>query len=351
MKRKTVAVLALCLMGAAFMTGCGESPAAQVDASKNEDLSAKVTEQNKVEDSKDAYNKFLDAQKAMEATDSLTINTELIVKISPDGNNESNSQRFDIKRMLDGDKRVVDFTMSSEAKALNEDGSVDEENSNKRELPGYFYDGMLYYVQDLSDTEGDNAKLKEEISYEDLMSIVGSTYILNDITADQIESTALESKNGGTQYIYILDKDAISKYMIDNLSASGVPFEDNGGVDINYANISADINKDGILTAYTFSVDAVIKEQSGEVPFSYNIASAFSNINSTKVDVKSEEELSEYMTTDEYSEKLQQEQEELAEMPIEEASAENGAADTTASAEDIGLELTEDQSADIKIGE
>ncbi|MBQ9519821.1 MAG: hypothetical protein IJR59_08005, partial [Firmicutes bacterium] len=97
MKRKTAALaIMLGIIGTIAMTGCG-SANVEVDASKNEDLSAKVTDQNKVDDSADAYQKFLDAQKAMEGTDSITIASEMIVSITQEGKKEEHSQRFDIK--------------------------------------------------------------------------------------------------------------------------------------------------------------------------------------------------------------------------------------------------------------
>ena len=361
MKRKTAAyALTLCLMGAVLMTGCGKN-VPEVDASKNEDLSAKVTDQNKVEDSADAFQKFLDAQKAMEGADSATISSELLISMTDEGKKNTQSQRFDIKRMTSDGKQAVEFTMKNAATAYKEDGTVDEENSNSRELPGYFYDGMLYYTQTLSETEGDSVKLKEEITYEDLMSVIGSTYILNDITADQVETTATNSKNGGTEYIYILSKDAVSEYMLGNLEASGVSFGEDGGVDINYANISAEIDKDGFLTSYTFSVDAIIRDETGEVPFSYNIASIFTDINATSVAVKSDEELADHITTDEYAKQLQEEQQEIENMPVDESAAEGSEETQTEddgnivitpeNAEDYGIELTEDQTASVTLGE
>ena len=356
MKRKTaVFVLTLALAGAMFMTGCGSNAGVEVDASKNEDLSAKVTDQNKVDDNSGAYQKFLDAQKAMEGTDSLTINSELLISLKENNEKEENKQRFEIKRALVDNKQTVEFTMDTVMKKYKEDGTEDEENSHTRSLPGYFHDGMLYYAQPLSDGEGDDAKLKEEIPYEDLMSVIGSSYILNDISADQIETTASEKKGSNTEYIFILDKDAISQYLLDNLSATGMPFGEEGGVDINYANVSAEIDKDGILTAYTLSVDAVIKDETGEVPFTYNIASAFTNANSTNVAVKAEEELADYITTEEYAKKLQQEQAEIENMPVEEGTGEGETGSnivvTPENAADYGIELTEDQTATVNIGE
>ena len=49
------------------------------------------------------------------------------------------------------------------------------------------------------------------------MSIIGSTYILNDISADDVATTAVEEGKGETKYIYLLDNEAMTEYMTNNL--------------------------------------------------------------------------------------------------------------------------------------
>ncbi|MBR6400092.1 MAG: hypothetical protein IKS17_02560 [Firmicutes bacterium] len=314
MKRKLAALAVILCVGAGLVSGCSSSkPGAEVDASKNEDLSPMVTAENTVDDKDAAYQKFLDAQKAMEGADSVTVNSEMLIDMTYDGKTDESKQRFDIKRSLVDGKQIVDFVMNTQTKSTKEDGTEDEDAAQSQELPGYFADDTLYFVQSVSDNEEENVKLKENMTYEELMSIIGSTYILNDISAEQVATSASEQEKGVTKYIYILDNDKMAEYMMDNLSSSGIAFDEEGGVNINYANVSADITEDGILTAYTFSVDAMIKDETGEVPFSYKIASAFTDINSTDVKVKTQDELDEYITTQEYAQQLQNEQSELPE--------------------------------------
>ncbi|MBQ8940947.1 MAG: hypothetical protein IJ062_03850 [Firmicutes bacterium] len=342
MKRKMAAMAVILCMGAAALTGCNSGKAGvEVDASKNEDLSSQVTAENTVDDNKASYQKFLDAQKAMEDAESMTINSEMFISMTYDGKNDESSQRFDIQRSLIDGKQVVDFVMNTSVKSTKEDGTVDEDASQEQELPGYFLDDTLYFVQSISDNEEESVKLKEEMTYEDLMSIIGSTYILNDITADDVATTAVEESKGTTKYIYLLDSAAMEEYMTYNLASSGVSFSGDGGVTINYANVSADINADGILTAYTFSVDAVIKDDTGEVPFSYKIASAFTGVNSTNVKVKTEDELSEYISTEDYAKQLENEKIDLEDIPSEESTDESVQL-TPENAADYGVELVDE---------
>ena len=342
MKRKMAAMAVILCMGAAALTGCNSGKAGvEVDASKNEDLSSQVTAENTVEDNAASYQKFLDAQQAMEGADSMTINSEMLITMTYDGKTDESSQRFDIKRSLIDGKQIVDFVMNTSVKSTNEDGTIDEEASQEQELPGYFSDDTLYFVQSVSENESENVKLKEEMTYEDLMSIIGSTYILNDISADDVATTAAEEGKGETKYIYLLDNEAMTEYMTNNLASSGVSFAGDGGVTINYADVSANINADGILTAYTFSVDAVIKDETGEVPFSYKIASAFTGANSTNVKVKTEDELAEYISTEDYAKQLENEKVDLDEIPAEEGTDESIQL-TPENAADYGVELVDE---------
>ena len=342
MKRKMAAMAVILCMGAAAFTGCGSSKTGvEVDASKNEDLSSQVTAENTVEDNAASYQKFLDAQQAMEGADSMTVNSEMLISMTYDGKTDESSQRFDIKRSLIDGKQIVDFVMNTSVRSIKEDGTVDEEASQEQELPGYFSDDTLYFIQSVSDNESEDVKLKEEMTYEDLMSIIGSTYILNDISAENVATTAVEEGKGETKYIYLLDNDAMTEYMTDNLASSGVSFSGDGGVTINYANVSANINDDGILTAYTFSVDAVIKDDTGEVPFSYKIASAFTGANSTNVKVKTENELAEYISTEDYAKQLENERTDLENIPAEESTDESVQL-TPENAADYGVELVDE---------
>ena len=83
MKRKLAIIfLAGCIAAGAF-SGCSKNNAPVADASQNTDLADKVTDENSVEDSGNAYSSCLKAIDAIEDAKSVTIDSELIFTMIP----------------------------------------------------------------------------------------------------------------------------------------------------------------------------------------------------------------------------------------------------------------------------
>lgn len=306
MKRKLAVLIAAAMFVMGAFTGCSADKKA--DASLNKDLSDQVTDKNGISDKEKAYQEVLDAKKAVEDAESATIDTELMISITYNEQTETNSQHFNIKRSKIDDKNIVDFVMSVKSKSEGAESATGESTAAEKteDLPGYFYDDTLYYHQKMNETDTEETYLKEAMSYEDLMEFIGRTYFTNDINAEHVAQAALDESGGVKKYIFILDNDKMIQYMTQNLLESGVVLAEEEGVKINFANISADIDKDGFLSEYTFTVDALIKDSNGETPFKYNIATAFSKVNDTNVKAKPEKELSQYMDVKDYAQKQQE---------------------------------------------
>ena len=312
MKRKLAIIfLAGCIAAGAF-SGCSKNNAPVADASQNTNLADKVTDENSVEDSGNAYSSCLKAIDAIEDAKSATIDSELIFTMTYEGETRSMKQHFNLKRENTDDSKRLEYDLKAtstveKGENAETDGDADKAENTENETNGYFSDGTLYQeIPQNSDVDSDNKEpiyLKAEAEYDEVKSYVLSmaNYVADDITEEHVKTAAMEEKNGGTQYIYILDDEKMVSYMEDFMSYyMGLALSENETVEINYANISADLDPSGNLTDYTFSLDTVIKTDEGDIPFSYNIASKFSNIDSTSVKERSEDELSKYITEDEY---------------------------------------------------
>ena len=309
MKRKLAVIfVAGCIAAGAFAGCSGKNNAPVADASQNTDLADQVTDENSVEDSGNAYTACLDAISKLDEAQSATIDSELIFSMTYEGETRTMTQHFNMKRAEAEEKQLIEYNLSAASKTEGGEEKADAESEDTYdETSGYFADGMLYQViPQSSDVDAEKAEpiyLKSEAEYDEVKTYILSmaNYVADDVTEEHVKTAAMEEKNGGTQYIYILDDEKMQDYMANFMSYyMGLALSEEESVDINYANISANLDPEGNLTDYTFSLDTVIKTADGDIPFSYNIASKFSNIGSTTVKEKAEKELEKYITEDEY---------------------------------------------------
>ena len=354
--KKNIAAIALVLcFGVGIMTGCGKS-GVEADASKNEDLSPKVTEENKVDDAETAYLEFTAAKDKMEKGKNFSVISDSVMTMQSEGSTLESHQKTTVKKDASGEKPLAEFEMTSASRAIDQDGTEDEALSTEESRNGYFADDVFYL---LMDTSGE--KIKYDMTFDVIESMISVSYIYEGIDASQVETAAVNETKDGKEYIFVLDKQMMSDFMLANLAYSGMNVEE-GSVDINYANIGAETDKDGLLRSYTLSIDAVIRNGGDEIPMQFNMASVIFDVDSTRVTQRSGDELSEYPTEEEYMEKYMQEMQDLNEIvpdngapALDENGEELPQAEeielTPENAEDYGLELEEGMEGAIKIGE
>lgn len=278
-----------------------------VSAKYVDDIYSQVLTSATIVDNSEAYDVYMAGCEAMENTDSITIVSDMYIGMGTEADtsealigtqgeaaedfSSASSSLVEIKR------QKVEDDMELSLKMINT-----YDNEAQPQVDGYFTDGYLYFVSD-------DTKIKEAMSYEDLMGMIGN-YAYS-IEESMIAEASVVAEDEDAIYYFDLDDYQMGQMMENNLTSSGIEFEEGDYVETNYASMSIRVNKDGVLTAFKIGIKATIHDSYGDTPVMYNIDSVFSNINDTTVDVA--EDLDSYMDADEYMEKMQQENIEQAE--------------------------------------
>lgn len=293
--KKKIALMLVGLM-CVSATGCGSSKGIDLEAINSEDIFATVAE-DAVVDNSDAADAFSAAMNAVDDSENITITVSNGIVLGTEGDSgyqESQSTSV-IKLAKDGESQTGSVNIDNVYKtASDEDATVEEEKSK---ITGYYSGESLYFITN------DGDKVVEDMEYDDFLSVV-NTYSLSLYNDCISKAACVEEKNDKIYYISY-DPSQFETTMNTNMEASGQTLADGEAMHVNYANIIAKIDNDGNLLGYGFLINAEYISDGGTIPYSYTITTDFSNQGSTKVDVVTDTD--DYMTADEYTQKMQEE--------------------------------------------
>lgn len=320
--------LALLLVGAMCTTGCsliGGNSVKLDDVSKM-DIFGKISEEANIENNK-AKEDFAAALQAVNEKENLTIKVSTTMNMGATDSDyyEGTSSEALVKFAKDGDKNVANVDIGNKYSYIEEPESGENASEPKEEtnnITGYFSGDTLYFMT------GDGDKVQESMSFEDLKSMVNS-YSLS-IFSECISRAACVEKGNNKTYYVSYDPEIFENTMNTNMEAAGQSLGDGEAMKVNYANIVANVDKDGVLTSYGFSIDANYTTDTGSYPYVYTILADFSDFDNTKVTAV--DDMDSYMTAEEYQQKIAQENSATAEENNETASEapQDSAADTQA---------------------
>lgn len=162
-------------------------------------------------------------------------------------------------------------------------------------IDAYFTDGYLYF-------SANEDKIKEAMSYADLMTMIGNyAYTIDE---DMISEAAMLSDKDDAIYYYKLDTYKMAEMMESNLQSAQYYFQEGDYVESEYASMKIRVNKEGIITEFVIGIKAIIHDQYGDTPVVYNIDTDFVGINSTQVEGFDDLDL--YIDSEQYMEQLEE---------------------------------------------
>lgn len=301
--------------------------------------SDKVTEifSNALTQSDEADSATIDTEVSIELTDagvtSTSKNTTQIKYMPAEGSDETEETTEAVDESAE-DTTVADETGTDEStEAADKVAYVNISNDydgTTNNIEGYYEDGYLYY-----DLEGTN--VKEAMSYEDLMYIVGS-YALQ-FQSDVVSEAYTATEGDNAAYIVEFDPEAMADMMMNNMLSAGGAFGNGESMSINDAYLYFEVTPEGELAGFNMELDAkfvttttseeAVSEETttadteaeettdtdqtedatqtvnnvSESPFMYSVTANFSDINNTEVEAYSD--LDSYIDVNEYLEQQQ----------------------------------------------
>ncbi len=294
---------------------------------------------------------FSDALTQSDEADSATIDTEVSIELTDAGVTSTSKNTTQIKYMpAEGSDETEETTKavdeSAEETTVGDGIDTDEStetvdkvayvnisndyDGTTNNIEGYYEDGYLYY-----DLEGTN--VKEAMSYEDLMYIVGS-YALQ-FQSDVVSEAYTTTEGDNAAYIVEFDPEAMADMMMNNMLSAGGAFGNGESMSINDAYLYFEVTPEGELAGFNMELDAkfvtkttseeAVSEETttadteaeettdteqtedatqtvnnvSESPFMYSVTANFSDINNTEVEAYSD--LDSYIDVNEYLEQQQ----------------------------------------------
>lgn len=295
--KKKIAVFAGIVLAMSMAVGCSQNKSKKIEEIDNAALFDSIAEESLI-NGEDLNTAFSAAMTGVNDAANITVNAENIVTL---GEGES-ADKTDYKTEVKIAK--TDDTSTGSARMDN------EYNGEKSAITAY-YDGTQLYF-----TTNDGDKIVEEMAFEDFMSVVNS-YSLSVFPECIDKSACIDGSDGSKEYYMSYNPVSLENQMKTNLEASGQGVADGENMTVNYSNLYAKIDKDGNLLNYIYVLDAQYSSDNGTQPYKYITAVDFTNKDKTKVDAVANTD--DYMTTDEYTQLLQ-------ERMAEEASAEAASA-------------------------
>lgn len=314
--KKKIAMMLVGLM-CVSATGCSLSGNKGIDLEtiSAEDIFTNVSE-DAVVDGATAADAFTKALNGVESSDNITINVSNKITMGTEGDDsyQDSTNTSVIKLAKDGDNKIGSVVIDNSYKHAGENASGEEAGApveEKSKITGYYSGDSLYF------TTNDGDKVKEEMAYEDFLSVVNNYTI--SIYNDCISKAAcVEGKNDKTYYISY-DPSKFETTMNTNMEASGQTMADGESMHVKYANIIAKVDNEDKLLSYGFLINAEYINDDNTIPYNYSITAEFSNSGNTKVDVVTDTDS--YMTADEYTQKMQEEAASAADASAEGESA------------------------------
>lgn len=296
MKKKIAIVLVGMMCVSA--TGCSmfnKNSGVDLTEISAEDIFTDISEESTVEGS-EAAEAFSNAMTSVnESTDiTIKVNNSIVMGTEGEADYQNSLSESEVKLAMDGETQIGNVVINNTYSASDESGETTVEKNN---ITGYFDGASLFFITN------DGDKVKEDMGYEDFLSVV-NTYSLS-IYNDCISKAARVENGSGSTYYISYDPSLFETTMNTNMEASGQTMADGEAMQVNYANIIAKFDADNNLTSYGFVIDAEYVSDTGSLPYSYTIEADFSDRASTKVEAASD--LDDYMTADEYTQKMQEE--------------------------------------------
>ncbi|MDO4300779.1 MAG: hypothetical protein Q4D26_05240 [Clostridia bacterium] len=299
--KKKIAIMLVGLMcvSAAGCSFFGGNKSVDMDAINKEDIFTEISDDTVV-DGSTAAEAFTKALSAVEESDNITITVSNNITMGTEGQEDYQNSlgESEIKLAKDGETQlgsvIIDNSYKYASESTTGKNSVTEEKSK---ITGYYSGDTLYFITN----EGD--KVKEEMGYEDFLGVV-NTYSLSVYNDCISKAACVEEKNGKTYYI-AYDPAKFETTMNTNMEASGQTLADGEAMHVKYANIAAKLDNEDNLIGYGFIIDAEYVNDTATTAYNYSIKTGFSNRNSTEVDAVTNTD--DYMTADEYTQKMQNE--------------------------------------------
>ncbi len=276
MKKKVVLLLAAAMI-LSSLSGCGkaqkESEAMITDVS-NADM-MKTADEKSLIDADEAVTAFSDALAKVKEEKNITISTSTTTDLGEGDNAEHAINTSEIKKDITDDKSTASVKLTNDY------------SGQKSTVSGY-YDGKTLFFTSTAENEStkkdETQKIKEDMSFDDFLSIIDS-YSLN-LYEDNIEKASIETQKDGSQIFKIsYNPEKLQATMQTNIEASGQSLPDGQTMQVNFSNVEAKVNKDGVLTSFAFQINAKYVSDKEENPYDYTISADFTDLGSTKVDV------------------------------------------------------------------
>jgi hypothetical protein len=369
--KKGLKIAVSALLALSVLAGCGS-------VKSNETISSGMADATLFDDMKkgeevtasDVTQIFSDALDKTNGADSITIDTQVAIDLTEDGETSSSKSTTQIKyQPVESSSSDSEETTeaaeesetseqdadTSEESTSDEDTSSSEKiayvnvqndyNGETNEIEGYYEGGYLYYTLE------DN-KVKEVMDYDSLMYIV-SSYSLQ-FTEDVVDSAYKVSDKDKTKYTIKFDPESMAEMMMNNMAGAGSPLGDDEDMIINDAYIYFEVNADGYMSGFDMELDAkfissatedetsaeadtevsedttdeaaeateaateeAAQDESAdgstkvESPYKYSVVANFTDINSTKVEAF--DDLDSYRDVNDVLEEMQSESESEAE--------------------------------------
>lgn len=296
MKKKVVLLLAATMI-VSSLSGCGmtkkESEAMITDISNADML--KTADEKSLINADEAVKAFSDALTKVKEEKNVTIDTTTTTNLGEGDKAENAVNTSKLKKNITDDKSTASVELTNDY------------SGQKSKVSGY-YDGKTLFFTSTASNEStkkdETQKIKEEMSFDDFLSIIDS-YSLN-LYEENIEKASLETKKDGSKVFKIAyNPEKLQATMQTNIEAAGQSLPDGQTMKVNFSNVEANVNKDGNLTSFAFRIDAKYVSDKEESPYNYTIVADFTDFGKTKVDVVTK--------TDDYKDASEIQQEQAAE--------------------------------------
>ena len=296
MKKKVVLLLAATMIVSA-LSGCGmtkkESEAMITDISNADML--KTADEKSLINADEAVKAFSDALDKVKKEKNITIDTTTTTNLGEGDKAENAINTSKLKKDVTDDKSTASVDLTNDY------------TGQKSKVSGY-YDGKTLFFTSTATNEStkkdETQKIKEEMSFDDFLSIIDS-YSLN-LYEENIEKASLETEKDGSKIFKIAyNPEKLQATMQTNIEAAGQSLPDGQTMKVNFSNVEAKVNKDGNLTSFAFKIDAKYVSDKEESQYNFSIVADFTNFGNTKVDVVSK--------TDDYNDASEIQQEQAAE--------------------------------------
>ncbi len=295
MKKKIAIILVgIMCMGTAGCSLFGNSDGIDMSAINTADIFGGISDDDIIEASA-AKEAFDTAMGQVENDENITINVNNSIVMGEKGEDDyqDSVSSTNVKISIVDDNPAGSVVIENKYGYTDEDGKAAEDEYN---ISGSYMDGALYFTTN----DGDN--VREEMGFEDFLYVV-DTYTLNIYEESVSKAAAVEDKDGITTYYISYDPESFEQTMNTNLEASGQSMADGEYMDIDYANIIAEIDADGNLLGYGFVIEAAYVTDESTVPYNYSIEVTFGERGTTQVDTI--ENTDDYMSADEYTAMMQ----------------------------------------------